>query len=288
MITEEQIIKSVTDKLIEVARHPEMREEFIVSVENKGFYCYKNNPMMCDVDKYVLASYYAGNILYTTNETECLECYNKSLFYIREMNDRIDSNRLLVFLYGTMVHFYKQKGDTSKAIEYICSQIFWSTLVPNGVDIDQIKKWRRLEKQSKDECGEGYYLPFLLEMDSYFKDYEKRLRLAKNPDETNYAQEAKAYVYKRAREIHAYENELDEQSDWVPMAILQAYGIVDTIKHPKPKKGEFDYYYNKAEKGDTKAQRMIADCYRNGDVVSKNERLANFWQVLADEHRYIE
>lgn len=288
MITEEQIIQSVTSKLIEVVKHPEKRKKFIVSVENNGFCCYKNNPMMCDVDKYVLASYYAANILDATDETECLECYNKSLLFAREMKDEIDKDRLLMFLSARMANFFKIMGATSKAIEYLCLSIFCSTLVPEGADGDRLKDWRELEKQAKDECGEGYYLPFLLEMDRYFKDYKKRLRMAKNPEETNYAQEAKSYVYKRAREIHAYENKLDEQSDWVSMAILQAYGIVDTIRRPRPKKGEFDYYYNKAEKGDPEAQRIIADAYRNGDVVTKNERLANFWQAIADEHRYIE
>lgn len=288
MITEEQIIKSVTDKLIEVAKHPEMRKEYVVSVENKGFYCYRNNPLMCDVDKYVLASYYAGNILYTTNETECLECYNKSLEYLRKMNDRIDSDRLLVFLSAMMVHFYNKKGDTSKALDYLRFNIFCSTLVPDGANIDQIKKWRKLEQQAKDEGGKGLYLLFLLEMDGYFKDYKKRLRLAKKPDETKYAQEAIAYVHNRIKDIHTYDDELDEKSDWIPMAILQAYGIMGTIRRPRPRKGEFDYYYNKAEKGDHEAQRIIAECYREGIFVTKNERLANFWQAAAEKHQYIE
>lgn len=289
MITEEQIIQSVTDKLIEVAKHPEMRKEFNIVVENWTFDCHKNNPMMCDVDRHVLATFYAGNIAhYAKSETDCQEFYEKSNKYIDKMAYFIDRCRAHCFLDNITARFYVKKKDYDKALDYKYSAFIYSGTTPEGAELKEINELIKLARKAGDQDFESY----VCEIEDYFKEFEKKLNSESNPEQAWPELARKAindireiviqYTYEEGEERD--EEEIEDNS--VPF--LQAHEIIKPPKRISPLKGEFDHYYNKAEKGDTEAQRKIANAYREGKVVTKNERLANFWQAVADEHRYIE
>lgn len=294
MISEEQIIKSVTDKLIEVAKHPEMRKEFLVTVKNTQIYCYKNTPLMCDIDRYVLSTYYACLLaLYAKTDDDLTEFFNKSLEHINQMVDSIDLCNAMAYLYAIVSQYFQKQKGLSDEISFLVESFLYSADTPEGVTIEDIRKLRSLAK--KDPNNVPLY-EFLSDIDSYFKEFEKKLDKEDNPEQSwpEYAQKAISDINEKC--LASFEEDIaseDEEEDRIEpdrfaKIILQAYKIIEPPKRKSPRKGEFDYYYNKAEKGDPEAQRIIADAYRNGDVVTKNERLANFWQAIADEHRYIE
>lgn len=289
MITEGKIIQNVTDKLIEVAKHPEMRKEFYVTIGSRIFYCYKNNPMMCDVDRYLLATFYAFKIhLNAKSEADCLEFYEKSRKRIDEMVDSIDRSRALVFLNNITAQFYIKKKDYTKALDYKINELIYSGGTPEGAELEVLNELKDLAK----EAGSEGYQSYFCEIEDYFKEFERKLNSETIPEHAWPELARKAVEDIREIVIQYFFDEgeeLDEDTiGGLSTPILQAHEIINPPKRKSPGKSTFDFFYNKAEKGDPDAQRIIADCYRKGDVVSKNERLANFWQAIADEHRYIE
>ena len=301
MLTEEQLIIKITDKLIEIAKHPEKRKEFIVAAGNDYFYCYRNDPMMCDVDKYILATYYALQIKKAKKHDDLLDLYKKSVEHINEMTDSIDANNAMTFLSNIVSLYYQKKKDLSAEIEFLIDSFNFSINTQEGVTIDNIKSLISLTK--KDENYAPLY-ELLSSIDCYFTDFENSFQNEDNPEQAwpEYAQKAisdiNEKVYAAFDEDKVEEQEKGDMKededdniidpDSFAKAILQAYQIIVPPKRKSPRKGDFDYYYNKAEKGDPEAQRIIAACYREGNTVTKNERLANFWQAVADEHRFIE
>ena len=278
---------SISDKLIEIAKHPELRNEYQIRVNTTEIYCYKNHPMICDVDKYVYVTYYGTFILYARTEHECLEYYNKCNEIIQQMADETDAKQSLAYLNKLMANYYEKHKNLSKAKNYLMLSMRSSVFTPECVTMDEIKKLKRLVKITGDES----FLDSLNSCEAYFSDFGKQLlrKKAENTRTKYYNNAIIDDVFKIIREEFDDGNEDDESSvEWLALAFLQALNIIVPPKRKPLRKGDFDYYYNKAEKGDSDAQRIIAKYYREGNKVTQNERLAEFWQTLADEHRFIE
>ena len=287
MMTEETIRKSITDKLIEVAKHPEMRKEFCITYGNSATYCYENHPMMCDIEQYVFISYYGCEILHTRSEEECLEYYNKYRGIVEQMSDEIDRYRSLAFLDNMMASYYEKKKDYRRTKYHLLLYLLSVINTPEGAEREDIARLKKILHKT----GDTAFLESLQKYDVFLKEFNPPSITENGKESYNeYISSAIDRIIEITIEEFCQDETMEDEKShlWFGLVIIQAYNIGNKPKRRSPQKGEFDYYYNKAEKGDAESQRMIARCYRDGDIVSKNERLANFWQAMADEHRYIE
>lgn len=273
----------ISDKLIEIAKHPELRNEYHIRVNTTEIYCYKNHPMICDVDKYVYVTYYGTFILYARTEQECLEYYNKCNEIIQQMSDETDAKQSSAYLNKLMANYYEKHKNLSKAKYYLLLSMRSSVFTPEGSTMGEINKLKRLVKKAGNES----FLDSLNVCEAYFSDFTSNYFWEKL--KMKHYNNAINDVFNMIREEIDDGKEDNESSvDWLALEFLQAMNIIAPPKRKPLRKGKFDYYYNKAEKGDSDAQRIIAKYYREGNKVTQNERLAEFWQTLADEHRFIE
>lgn len=174
-------------------------------------------------------------------------------------------------------------GEILCAKYYLLLSMRSSVFTPEGSTMGEINKLKRLVKKAGNES----FLDSLNVCEAYFSDFTSNYFWEKL--KMKHYNNAINDVFNMIREEIDDGKEDNESSvDWLALEFLQALNIIAPPKRKPLWKGKFDYYYNKAEKGDSDAQRIIAKYYREGNKVTQNERLAEFWQTLADEHRFIE
>lgn len=310
MATEQEFRELLTDKLIEVAEHPEMRKKFSVIYETGAvdadpadddysggvsqILFFKNQPMMSNVERHAVVLYLLGR----SNE----ETFAKVESLIDEIEDEWDKATLTLVMLKRKAEYYQQIGDEDAYWQTI-TECFHNSALFTGmgdVYVDNLEEYYDFLVEHEvwgvvydfianlfavtEQVGAPLSDPnYLLEI---HKDFER--------DELDFLRKVykDVYIEKIIPEefydpeirLTCFASEESEKNicDIFAYSISVAYRYVRAASRPKPGKGSFDYLYNNAEKGDKKAMAAIAEAYRTGTGTHANQRLADYWQKRSE------
>lgn len=310
MTTEQEFRELLTDKLIEVAEHPEMRKKFSVIYETGAvdadpadddysggvsqILFFKNQPMMSNVERHAVVLYLLGR----SNE----ETFAKVESLIDEVEDEWDKATLMQVFLNHKAEYYQRKGDEdaySDAMdEFFCNSAIYTHMgdvyVANLEDYyDFMVKYEQWEfvyyfaanlfavtEQVGAPLSDPNYLlqihnDFTREELDFLRKVYKDVYIEKIIPEEIFDQDTR-------RTIFDSEEEEEVLCDLFAYSISVAYRYIRAKRRPTPKKGSFDDLYNKAEKGDKTAMAAIAEAYRTGTGTHANQRLADYWQKRSE------
>lgn len=310
MTTEQEFRELLTDKLIEVAEHPEMRKRFSVIYKtgaaddnptddnNLGstaqILFYKNEPMMSNIERHAIIVY----LLLKSNE----ESFAKAESLIEEVEDEWDKATLKQALLTYKAQYYNRKGDEDAyfdtKMEFFKNSALFTGMGNVYVDnleefydfLVEIEIWAvvyyfavdlfAVTKQQGAPLSDPNYL---LQIHKNFT--RKELDFLRKVHKDIYIDKIiPEYCFNPEEKRKCFKSEEQEESPCGMFAkgISVAYRYTRAARRPSPKKGSFDYLYNKAEKGDKKAMATIADAYRTGIGTHANQRLADYWQKRSE------
>ena len=310
MTTEQEFRELLTDKLIEVAEHPKMRKEFSVIYKTESvndnladdnkpssttqIFFYKNKPMMSNIEQHAVIIY----LLLKRNE----ESFAKAESLIEEVEDEWDKATLKQALLNDKAKYYQRKGN-KEAYWKIIAEYFHNSALYTGmgyVYVDNLEEYYDFLVVHKlwaviyyfaanlfsvtEQQGAPLSDPnYLVQIHNDFTREE--LDFLRKVHKDVYIDKIIPEEYFDPEKVHScFESEEQEESlcDMFEKGISVAYRYTRAAKRPTPKKGSFDYLYNKAEKGDKKAMAAIADAYRTGIGTHANQRLADYWQKRSE------
>lgn len=269
-----EYIEAITEGLIQIAIHPEKRKEYGFVYNGKKIYMYKNEPMMSNAEQYGLAMFYAMEITHRSKPEDVDESMELALEQIKDISDYFDANQALFILCCYLYDYYEFKKDKETQLEYLILLIAYSSRTLYGANIDKLKELKNLCMQFPDK-QELY--SFLSEIEDFVS--KQNWPADGNPEQ---AQQFINNVFEHiceacGRYSYVDQEAFDDDDPWLRDALLQAYGVVDLPKRPRPKKGSFDQLYINAEKGDKESRHKLAEAYRNGIGVKANAKVADWW-----------
>lgn len=273
---EQEVIKVLTDKLVQVAKWPNMRKEFTVSLKIDSntrwtLSFYKNEPKMASIEAYTLVLYYAELFMSAKNKMEEekeQEYKDKALEYLGNIEDAVDQAVAGTLYCSALFHYYEKNEDFNNAYWAVRQWVMCSTLTPEGASEGSFNKYVTYLKHDEDA---QYLLDIIDNCNAYMEEQKEKC----GEDWDRYVNSVYDYMYSQL-------DEEDESCYAVVEAMLQLNDIVELPKQTRAKKGSFDYNYAKAEKGDKECIILISKAYRKGDGVCQNIRLADFWEGLAN------
>ena len=273
MKEEERIIKALTDKLVKVAKWPNMRKHFVVgwSIDSNNdheIHFYKSDPKMSNIEHVMLIYYYLGKLEYTKNEDEVQGIMDRCFELLKQIDDRYDLIRVSIIFYTSLYRYFCKIGDEEKAYESYKSCLFNLTESPMGAEEQDLNEYLTILEQRNDKQQ-------LLDVVNDCKKYIEEKKLEEDDNQDVYTQSVYEYINSKA-------NLIDEEDYFVLTAIMQINDIIELPKRTRIKKGSFDYNYARAENGEKEYQLLVAKAYREGDGVPKNIRLANLWEGFAN------
>lgn len=272
--TAKDLIESLSDRLIEIALHPEKRKNFSISyIVNDTSHCtiqyYKNSPHISCIEPFSLALYYSDVYRCASSEEERSECLEKIVEQILLIENDQDKAEAEVQVW-TNLKLYCEGKDEMAFLK--CSRLCLDALSrsKDGVSIEDLNNLRALldgdEYKSVAETIDN--------ITAFIGSAEAEMpEPVNNEIYSEFIDKVAAY----AREaIEA----LEEEWSFLLFAILQAHGFIENVFR-RPAKGTFDFNYPKAEKGDKKYQKLLAEAYRTGNGVIQNTKLAEFWENMS-------
>lgn len=150
MTTEQEFCELLTDQLIEVAEHPEMRKRFSViyktgAVDNNPaddnnlggttqILFYKNEPMMCNVERHAVILYLLGK----SNE----ESFAKAESLIEEVEDEWDKATLKQALFNHKAKYFLRKGDEVAYFDALAGFFNNSAIYTHTWEMYMLKIWK--------------------------------------------------------------------------------------------------------------------------------------------------
>ena len=275
MIKEEGIIKILTDKLVKVAKWPNMRKEFAVAVPmsatvSQTVFFYKNDPKMSNIEYVTLIYCYVNELTRKKNDDEVQAIIDRCFELLEQIEDYCDFVRVARHFYRTLYDYYSERGNEEQAYECHKRWLFYLTESFEGASEDILNEYLTILEQRNDKQQ-------LLDVVNDCKKYieEKKKKLEEDEDWDAYAQSVYEYICSK-------EELIDEEDYFVLTSIMQINEIIELPQRTRIKKGSFDYNYAKAEKGDKEYQLLVAKAYREGDGVPQNIRLANLWEGFAN------
>lgn len=277
MATEKEVLKALTDKLVKVAKWPNLRTEFVVAWQGKreGLYryCYKNDPKMSNIEYVILIHHYLDKLKWVKKDEERQGIIDKCYELMGKIGDKCDFYSIETFFYAEMYRYYSRIGDEERAYECHRRWLFGLTQMPEGANEGLLNEFLSLLEQ---RGTNKLVVDVVNDCNRYIEEQKRKL----GNDESYEGWEG--YVHSVYEYVSLKMGMLDEEDRFILIAILQINGIIKLPKREKSKKGSFDYNYAKAENGDKEYQLLVAKAYREGDGVPKNIRLANLWEGFAN------
>lgn len=264
----QEYIEAITEGLIQIAIHPEKRKEYGFVYNGKKIYMYKNEPMMSSAEQYGLAMFYTMEITHRSKQEDVDESAALAIEQIDSITDVFDANQASFILDCYLYDYYKFKKDKDAQLASLMWLIAYSSQTLHGANIDRLKELKSLCKQ----------FPYKQDLYNLLAEIEDFVSKQKCPEDGDSEQAQKFidnvfdYIYEVCDRYS-----FDEDDLWLRDALLQAYGVVDLPKRPRPKKGSFDQLYINAEKGDKESRHKLVEAYRNGIGVKANAKLADWW-----------
>lgn len=282
MTTPEELLNMLTNKLIEIALDPKKRSEYSISymvdsTHSNTIQYYRNRPMISNIEPFTLASYYCKKICVKHSEEEEIVCIKKLLSELEKMSEE-DYVEAYLFISETLKRHFKT-CDSESAFRFYKSFIELKSKCFQMVSQSDLTLFLSVLRNNKEYEALG----------AIIDDMITRITSVEEPQFSEFAtkeefQEAiQSYVSILVGYVDSKSKQLTPEWMFMKSAILQAYDLFDPteayiyfLKLRDPKLS-FDRNYFKAEKGDKKAQKFLANAYRTGKGVMKNQRLADFW-----------
>lgn len=278
MITSaKELIDNLSDKLIDIALYPEKRKHFSISyIVNANSYSvihyYKNSPRISCIEPFTLALYYSSGYCNANSEKEREDYFVKIGEQLKLIDNDLDRADAEGQVWTNLKLYYEGKDDMTFLI---CSKSCLRTLSMSkeGVSIEGLKDFR----SQLDGIEEYKKVAETIDnITTFIESAEAEIPEPMNEEIYN------EFVNKVANYARKAIEALDEDWSFLLFAILEAYDLAEN-KFRIPAKGTFDYYYPKAEKGDKKYQKLLAEAYRTGNGVIKNTKLAEFWENQSEK-----
>ena len=275
-MTEKEILKILTDKLVKVAKWPNLRKHFTVAWYTSGddsceVHFYKDDPKMSNIEYATLVYYYANKLERVRNEEKAQHIFNKAIEMCTHILDSCDRARVASLLYMTRYYELRNRGDINGAFD-MCYH--WLQALVHSSDGAGVNVFNEFIAVLHEKGDLQWLIDVIDDCNQYIEEQQKKWEEDENYY-TEYVNSVYEYVCSKA-EL------LDEDDRFILDAILQIYNIIALPKRERNKKGSFDYNYAKAENGDKEYQLLVAKAYREGDGVPKNIRLANLWEGFAN------
>lgn len=287
MITENELLDLLTDKLIEVALDKKKRKAFelsyaLDSTHEATIIYSKDVPTISNIEGYTLASYYCNLLCLPHSEDTEINILRKLLAEIDTIsngNDRIHITALLRNHYETSCDYESTFKFCRLYIKEKCNTL-------NGVCLDDLDWFMALLRQNKD-CEN---------LVSTVDNIVAYIASSEEPEihiyeiEEEYGAALKAYSRNLTEYVEIKFHEIPKEWEFMKDAILQACGLYIPPQEQYvrmllvySRKNYFDHIYTRAENGYSKYQKLIATAYRNGDGVPVNQRMADFWEMAANK-----
>ena len=322
MTTEQEFRDLLTDKLIDVAEHPEMRKEFSIVFDSHDYtglfdddpaydnnpggdtqmFFYKDSPMMSGIEQYAFIHYL---VMVSIGDRDKIDM--KKFASIEQMVEKIDNewDRFETYraIYGFKASYYQWKGykdayRKAKLGYFRYSPLYTGLGLVYIKDLEeyydfmvQEKKWEIVYDLAVNLFAETELLNAPLSDINYLVEIHRNFER----DELDFLRKVhkdvyidkiipKEYFDPKKRKIYFDSNCQEARlCKILRHGIAVAFGYEDCAAiRPKTPKGSFDYLYNKAEKGNKKAMAAIAEAYRTGTGTHANQRLADYWQKRSE------
>lgn len=290
MITPEELLNKLTDKLIEIALEPEKRKAFELSYAldstHEATIRYSQNvPTISNIEAYTLASYYCNLLCFPHSEDSEISSLKKLLAELDTISNGYDiiSSHITALLRNN----YEISCDYQSEFTFCRLYIKEKCNLFSGVSLDDLEWFMALLRQNKD-CEN---------LVSTVDNIVAYIASSDNPEtfiyesQEEYDAAMKTYSKSLTEYVEIKLNEIPEELKFMKDAILQAYKLYNPSSESfvrmtriYSRKNDFDHIYTRAENGYSKYQKFIATAYRTGDGVQVNQRLADFWEMAANNH----
>lgn len=280
-ISDKKLTDCVTETLLRIAKNPKVRMDYAINIApGINEYCSVNRPMISNLELLVMAKYKSVCLVYESSEY-IDEKESEIMGLIDRMSDSMDYCGALSFLNRKKYERFYHMNDFAKAKLSLLSALDYATNDNDGVapsDIDSL-----LDVLSKN-ASETELFDWISDVSGHAKEHMKSYYFGKVEDEKELGRILNECIeYADAKWEIVQDQPAFKNLEWLPYAIMQAYGIVDTRKRRSPKKDSFDWHYSKAEKGNKDSQRFISEAFRTGNGVAQNDILAAYWNEVANQ-----
>lgn len=290
MITPEELLNKLTDKLIEIALEPEKRKAFelsyaLDSTHEATIRYSKNAPTISNIEAYTLASYYCNMLCLLHSEDTEINLLKKLLAELDTISDGYD--KISAHITALLRDHYESSCGYEPKFNFCRLYIKEKCNLFRGVSLDDLEWFMTLLRQNKD------YENLVSTIDNivvYITSSEDPDTLIYDSEE-EYNAAREAYSKNITEYVELKFNEIPKEWMFMKDAILQAYEfyfppqeLFVRILGIYSRKNGFDHYYTRAENGYSKYQKLIAAAYRTGDGVKANQRMADFWEMSANNH----
>lgn len=283
--SDKEFIDTLTDRLLEVARHPSTRKDYSVPIPGDNpMYCSVNRPMMSSIERLAMVRFRSNQLLDAWTDEAMQRIYDEISSIIEGIDDSDDHFSALAIRNARRSEWHFSRGEHAKALEFAASGLDHAASTCDGVHTEDLNLFLYLMKMDE---GSGELFRWISDTKSALEQkewdyFDHDCDAFDDSAYMEYAEKSIRYVESRWEEINS-----GHQYDiygWLPSALMEAFELVKGRTRRSPKKNSFDWHYARAEKGVRESQEFISEAYRTGDGVARNVVLSDFWKSKALSH----